>query len=265
MSAPADSALVRVGDRLALYQQGAETPEFWERQWERSPPLRMRGQAIHPYFRAAFLRWLPKGELIVEAGCGNGCVLRTMVNAGYEVEGLDFAARAIGANRAIDPGGRYRVGDVRAMPYADGSLGGYVSLGVVEHFPDDERRTILKEAARCLRTGGVAIITTPYFSPALRAREAMGAFDGGARGLEFYQFYFTRRDLVGQVEGAGMRVVAVDGYDVQKGARSGLGLTKGAVEWMKRWGPGRRVMDDPPAWVRWLCGHMVMVVARKRA
>jgi hypothetical protein len=46
------------------------------------------------------------------------------------------------------------------MPYADGSLAGYLSFGVVEHFREGPF-VVLTEAFRVLRPGGVAIITTP--------------------------------------------------------------------------------------------------------
>jgi ubiquinone/menaquinone biosynthesis C-methylase UbiE len=44
--------------------------------------------------------------------------------------------------------------DVRALPYRDGSVAGYVSIGVIEHFQSETRQIILQEAARVLRPGG---------------------------------------------------------------------------------------------------------------
>jgi hypothetical protein len=172
---------------------------------------------------------------------------------------------------------------VRALPYGDGELSGYISMGVVEHFSDEERGVILREAARCLRSGGVAIITVPYFSPARRVRAMVGGFareSGGlpentevtevaqraqrGRGeLDFYQFFFTRREISGEIERAGMRVVGVDGYDCKRGFTDALGGVK-VVDWLeRRGGKWAKRVDHPARMFRRLCPHMLMLVAVK--
>ncbi len=136
-----------------MYCRGADTPEYWEDHWKQHPPQMMTGMGVYVGFRWAIERYMPREGLIVEAGCGNGNTARTIRAAGYDIECLDFAPEVIAANLAIDPGGCYRVGDVREMPYASGTLTGYISLGVVKHFDDVTRRQILREAARCLMPG----------------------------------------------------------------------------------------------------------------
>lgn len=294
-------------ERLAMHRRSASAPEFWEKQWLVSPSESMTGRRLVRWYRDIFLRNLPHGErggrdggggLIVEAGCGNGNVLRMCANEGLWMEGLDFAVAAVEANQRLDPRGRYRVGDVRALPYADGELGGYISLGVVEHFDEAERMTILREAARVLRPGGVALISAPHFNLARRVRARVGGYeqpngataavDTGASdvdssrtngveqavpanhyGLEFYQYFLRSREITAQIEHAGLRVTEVDGYDVRYGLSSTLGGEWGAglkrsCAWLasrsKWW--ARRV-DHPPKLLRRLGAHMMMVVAQK--
>jgi SAM-dependent methyltransferase len=207
------------------------------------------------------------------------------------MEGLDFAADVIAENRRVHPTegssagkGTYVVGDVRALPYGDGAMAGYLSMGVVEHFDEREREMILREAARCLRKGGRAIITVPHYSPARRIRAALGGVEEEtareeriSRGRElgvpekddgaaFYQFYFTGKEICGQIERAGLRVVELDGYDCRRGWSDafGPGAEKMAA-WLEKRGVGAaRWVEQPSKIVRRFCPHMLMVVAEKR-
>jgi SAM-dependent methyltransferase len=255
--------------RLVMYRTGAGTPEFWEKTWLVSPPCRMRGYTLPRWYQPVFERWLKRDGLIVEAGCGNGNLLRMMTNhwPDTRIEGLDFAENAVAENRRIHPEGRYRVGDVRDLPYQTGELAGYLSMGVVEHFDDAERARILREAARALRPGGVAVITVPHLSPARRFRTLIGGFDPEPPGPTpgFYQFFFTTREITRQVEAAGLRVVAIDGYDCKRGLSDACGpITARLLDRLERRGRRwARLIEQPPRVFRRLCPHMVMVVAVK--
>jgi len=250
-----------------MYRSDARTPEFWDRLWDADPPgspaSGNQPERISLWYRELFQRHLPRDGLMVEAGCGNGNLMRTLTAAGYQVEGLDFAPRAIDASRRIDPAGRYRLGDVRDLPYSTGSLAGYLSFGVVEHFDDATRAGILAEAARTLRPGGIAVITTPYFSPIRQLRAQADRYQDDPRGLDFYQFYFSRCDLESQLRAAGLTPIAADGYDLYKGLKDTFGLKP----WLDRWnrlGPKpRRWLHHPPRGLRLAAAHMLIVIAEK--
>jgi SAM-dependent methyltransferase len=251
------------GDRLALYSSAADRAEFWEAHWRGNPPVLPVTGEIPSYYRRLFSRWLPRDGIVVEAGAGNGNVARLLSKAGYPLHALDFAQASVAASRAIDKEGTYLVGDVRALPYADATISGYVSLGVVEHFSADQRALILREAARALRPGGIALISTPCYGPLRRARAAWGGFDGHPADLPFYQWYFTRRDLEAQVRAVGLEPVDYDKYDIFKGIKETIGFKARMLAIRARGGFAARLLDDPPRWLRLLCGHMVMVVARR--
>lgn len=252
--------------RLEMYRSAANTPAFWEAQWRAAPPLRMRNQPIPSYFRHLVERYLPRSGRIIEAGCGNGNTLRTFSHAGYTIEGIDFAPDVIQANVAIDPGGLYRVGDVRALPHDTASLDGYISLGVIEHFDDATRPQILAEAARVLRPGGIAMISTPYFSPLRRGRAALGRDRPRTPApdpADFYQFFFSGHHLRSMLREAGLQPIATDTYDTYKGIKDTIG-GKSLLDRLR--GLGQRaaaVVENAPRPIRSLAGHMVIVVARK--
>lgn len=268
------SVTVRRGGRLVMHRAAADTPEFWEAQWRAHPPVAMTGMKIDPWLRSLAHRYLSKDGLIVEAGCGNGNICRTFANDGFQIEGLDFAPRAIEANRRLDGArGRYTVGDVRALPYADGSLAGYISLGVIEHFDDATRAQILRETARVLRPGGIALISTPAFNPLRRLASLWGRYTPPpAReaadtdrpyDLPFYQYLFTMRELSRDVRAAGLRVIARDGYDLFKGLKD----TLPCKDFLKRRWPktGRLAayLHHPAKPLRRFAAHMQVVIAVK--
>jgi len=260
---PAESVVVRQGDRLTMFRAAADNPRHWDEVWRIDPPRIMDGKTVQRRLRGPFLEFLPRDGVTLEAGCGNGNILRTISNLGFTVEGLDFAPGVIEANRAVHPGGVYRVGDVRRLPYEPNSLGAYISLGVVEHFTERDRGAILDECFRCLRPGGVALIATPFFSPLKRLRSRVGGYRAPTNGLAFYQHYFTADDLRDQVAAAGLLPVAVHTYDGYKGLKDTLPV-KPALDWLR--GRARaidRFIDHPPDLIRDQLAHMVMVVARK--
>lgn len=246
-----------------MYRQGADTPEYWDQHWKRYPPESMAGMGMYVGFRDAIERFMPRDGLVIEAGCGNGNTARTIRAAGFNIEGVDFAPEVIAANRAIDPDGRYRVGDVRQLDYSSNSLAGYISLGVIEHFNDTQRRQILLEAARTLRPGGVALVTVPHYNLLRRLRFGLARGAPVPDDLPFYQYFFSREELVGELGAVGLRVEHVDAYDAYKGIKDTLG-GKHLLDRLRARSPAwRRRVDHPPALIRRLVGHMLLAVAVK--
>jgi SAM-dependent methyltransferase len=94
---------------------------------------------------------LPAGR-ILDLGCGVGHSYEQL--APRETVGLDIEPDAL-AGQARET----RVGDMRALPFADGSFAGVLAVQSLEHVPDPER--VLGEARRVLAPAGLAIFVTP--------------------------------------------------------------------------------------------------------
>ena len=107
-----------------------------------------------------FLQYLPKDEPILEAGCGLGAWVIYLGQKGYQIAGIDNNQKVIGSLKQWDPALNVISGDIEHLPYDNGSLGAYISLGVVEHF-EKGPRIPLQEAFRVLQPGGVLILTVP--------------------------------------------------------------------------------------------------------
>lgn len=100
---------------------------------------------------AAAAELLPEGR-VLDVGCGIGHSYELL--APRETVGLDMDPGVLAGQQR-----ETKVGDMRALPFADASFAGVLSVQSIEHVPDPE--TALSEARRVLAPGGTAVIVTP--------------------------------------------------------------------------------------------------------
>lgn len=133
------------------------------------------------------LAGLPGGRLL-DAGCGPGALAHSLLASerqDYEVTALDQSPAMMShcANNAPKPEKLHAyVGDLEALPFADGTFDITVVTGALEY---TRTRRAITELARVTRPGGVVITSmlnpiSPYwitnwflFAPALRALGAV--------------------------------------------------------------------------------------------
>jgi SAM-dependent methyltransferase len=158
-----------------------------------------------------YLAYLNKEELILEAGSGLSAVVITLRRLGYRVAGLDYAENALHISRQHDPALPLFSGDVHALPCADGSLGAYLSFGVLEHFEHGMHPALL-EAHRVLRPGGVLVLTIPYPNLVNRliAWRRRRAGVSVLNDEDFFESTYTRQRLVEEVTRAGFLPIVVE-------------------------------------------------------
>ena len=100
----------------------------------------------------------------LDAGTGGGRIPRALTAKGFaRITGFDFAPELVEAARRSVPEGTiaFDVADATALPYGDASFGQVLYLQQVICTIDDEagRAAALREAARVLRPGGVALFS----------------------------------------------------------------------------------------------------------
>lgn len=96
-------------------------------------------------------------ERILDAGCGTGLLLRRIAARapGAQLVGIDLSLAMLRqADRTVSD---LVLGDVRRLPFGDGSLDVVVLASVLQYLPDLD--AALSEAARVLRPGGRVAIT----------------------------------------------------------------------------------------------------------
>lgn len=113
-------------------------------------------QTIEP----VFIKYLPKGGKILEAGCGLGRWVIYFREKGYDIIGIDLAKEAVEAAKTFDPTAPVFIDDILHANYPDGYFNAVISLGVVEHFEEGPIQA-LKEAHRLLAKDGLLFISVP--------------------------------------------------------------------------------------------------------
>lgn len=252
-------------------------PHDFEPAWEQH--LASRSCSEDPVRLAALtsraphlLRILPEDGTILDAGSGDGkfvyFVGRTL---GGMAVGLDAAPSAVRRQHpgSAHPAARFLRGDVRRTGLRDASLDGYLSMGVIEHFPPREQRKILEEASRCLRAGGVAFLTVPnVWSPWTPVR-ALWAIYRKWRGRPLpWQRNLRLARLRRLSEEAGMQVEEAFHMDLPASfelalclARDRFGPLPHPLRPMRRF--IRRMAHRLEGSLPWL-GYHCVVIARKR-
>lgn len=109
-------------------------------------------------------------SLVLELGCGIGAPARHIAErAGCQVVGIDVTERQLEIARGlvrgldVEPRITYRLGDARAIPYADATFTHVYSNEAFIHVDDKPRA--LREAFRVLEPGGVLCIQDPVGAP----------------------------------------------------------------------------------------------------
>jgi SAM-dependent methyltransferase len=152
------------------------------------------------------------GELLLDAGCGEGRHCFGALDRGARVVGLDldraalaFAAPALRA-RAHELGGFGAMvrGDAFALPFPDATFDKVICSEVMEHVHD--YRAAAREIARVTRPGGLVAVTIPTATSEhlyLRAGDDYFESPGGHIRI------FRPRQLAKGLAGAGLATVGV--------------------------------------------------------
>jgi len=176
--------------------------------------------------------WPEATGRFLEAGCGLAANALNLAQRGADVTGVDLSANAVAAaqrefeRRGVP--GRFVRGDVRALPFDDGTFDCAYAGGVVEHF--SELDTALAELVRVLSPGGRLLITVPALTlsyPYLLLRGNVPALPVAERvvaAIHFrllrgrfapfgYERSFSRRRVARELDSAGLSDVEVGRFD----------------------------------------------------
>jgi len=230
-----------------------------------------------------FLQHLPKDATILDAGCGLARWVIYLRQRGYQAFGVDYAHAALVQARCFNATVPLFTADTARLPVRDESLGGVISLGVVEHV-ESGPVPALKELHRVLKPGGVALVAVPYNNPWRRSvvnhLRRLRDWQKRRMGLNliFAEYRFTARELTNFLRQAGFDVLSVHVDEFVPPRGKGLwvdsswffGYRVGLYDMLpghKRWELNRRGALAQRIANRispWLTAGGVLAVARRR-
>ena len=257
------------GNKLAYYFQVSDA-DYWDDLWETKISKERFSAAQNGSLGAhekIFQKYLPRGQRILEAGCGLGHLVLALRQRGYDCEGVDFGKATIEKVLTWFPDLPLSFADVTALSQEkDSSFHGYISLGVIEH-REAGPEPFLSEARRVLHSDGVALISTPHFH-SLRRLKALFRCYARARkekesSYEFYQYAYTERALRKELSEAGFTVLDLNRHNAVKG----LSDESGFYRWLSHhptFGSFVRRITKRSHVLNRLFGHSILLVCRKK-
>lgn len=254
---------------LRLYRHWREPDgAMWDDIWKKTSSTEywrdaLNGQLAGDYERL-FLKYLPKGAKILEAGCGLGQVVLALRSRGFDCYGLDFAELVMATLNERFPDVPFHQGDIRSLPYTDAFFGSYISLGVIEHFIKGQEE-MLCEAARVTKPGGYIFVSVPALNGYRKFRCNHGLYDTVAT-EPFFESCLSVEELEALLRNSGFSPIersyqnTVMTFAQETPVRplyrciEDIRYVRGAVDRLLR-------LMLPKSWF----GHMVMVVGKRNS
>lgn len=96
---------------------------------------------------------------VLDVGCGFGALVHALLREGVDARGVDIAPVAVDHANTIAPG-RFQVGSILALPFADGSFDAVVCTDCLEHLAEEDVPVALRELARVARRAVYIVVST---------------------------------------------------------------------------------------------------------
>lgn len=156
---------------------------------------------------------------VADLGCGPGHGVDFLSDAGLEAVGIDLSPRQLAQARAAFPHGDFRLGDLAALAFDDGTLGGILARYSIIHLEPARLDAVFGEWARVLAPGAPALL---FFFASRRVADHGEPFDH--RVATAYELF--PETIAQGLERAGFTRCRVGSAPPPSGARP---LDKGAV------------------------------------
>lgn len=141
------------------------------------------GKKLEYYYLERFISNLPKGIKILDAGCGDGKLVRIYEDLGYDVWGIDVLpldkADKVHLKGAPIRPEKFRQEDMRKLSFGDKTfdviycIQTLINIGLAYGGPKDEKtgdRKAIEEFMRVLKDDGLLFVTLAYGEACIKPR-----------------------------------------------------------------------------------------------
>jgi len=104
------------------------------------------------------VRRLPKGAMVLDAGCGSGYPVAQFLAKSLQVTGVDFAEEQLRLAKRTALDTRLVCADLSNMPFTSGIFDALCSYYAIIHVPCNEHSKLLRDFHRILKLSGLALL-----------------------------------------------------------------------------------------------------------
>jgi len=163
---------------------------------ESSYPLKFALQALNS-----------DGVTVLEAGCGNGRILRRLQEGGYNVIGFDYVTEAMVKVKQVDDSLALLAADTRHLPFSSDTFDVVLAFGLF-HSLEVGTNDALLECRRVLREGGQLVASFRADNLHNRIVDWTRAKkDQGQQPLQFHKYNVSMREARHLLDAAGFSVL----------------------------------------------------------
>ena len=128
---------------------------------------------------------------LLDVGCGTGAHAQSLIDAGFEVDGVDLEPAFVEIARAKCPEGSFHVGDMRTLDLPDRYDAVLCLFSAIGYVRDEAALTATIERMRAhLKPGGVLIVD-PWFEPGQLTSGRISTIVGEGDGITVWRMSRT--------------------------------------------------------------------------
>jgi len=149
-----------------------------------------------------FAQSVSNAGVVCDLGCGPGHIARYLHRRGIPVCGMDLSPGMVQQARQLNPGIKFRQGDMRALPVPDNEWAGIAAFYAIVNLAPGDLALALREMLRVLLPGGRLLLS---FHIGDDSSQVEDLWDSGAA----LEFYFYRRSTM-------ERLLSSAGFDIEE-------------------------------------------------
>ena len=185
---------------------------YWHRRWsDVAADSSMENTDTYPLKYAIAAVAMARPGRILEAGCGNGRILRWFHEHGYAISGMDFIGEAVDKIKQADPSVDVETGDILRMQFADATFETVLAFGLYHNLLPELQDAAFAETRRVLAPSGILCASfradnlCTWFSDWLHARK----MPVSSR-REFHKLNLTEKEFRDVLERNGFEILRLE-------------------------------------------------------